>query len=256
MSESSDPKETQDSIQVFQMNEETTEFEEIEVNPEQPLYELLDSDILLFFVNPEKYQAYIWTGKNVSTRCKFIAAKKSGDLRDQIGPAIKISTVDDDDETLPFKIMVGLEEEIQYEEEQTGPAYEGKAEDEILLEKLTLNKIILLLEKIGIPDGFTREMVIEGKNVYGYQEIYTEYMDEIIKERKLYPLDESVEDGSYLAKKLTPRLLMSYNKVVLVDLLRKLTPEEIEEQERLEMRIKQTKHTKSPFETNSEKHST
>lgn len=253
MAEPEELSEKTDTIRVFQMNEETTNFEELDVDREHPLYELLDSDNLLFFVAPEKYKAYIWTGKNVSTRCKFIAAKKSGELRDEIGPAIKITTVDDDDETLAFKIFVGLEKELDYEEEQTGPTYEGKAEDEVFLEELTLNKIVLLLEKIGLPEGYTREMVVEGKNVYGYQEIYSEYMGEIIKERKLYPLEENVSDGSYLAENLTPRLIMSYNKVVLVDLLRKLSPEEIDEQEEIDRKIRYTKNVKSPFETEDER---
>ena len=241
-----------DSIRLFQMNEETSEFEEIDIAPDQELHEFLDSDRLLFFINAAQYKSYLWTGKNVSIRTKFISAKKSGELRDQFGPAIKITTVDEDDETLAFKIMIGLEEEIDYEEEQTGPAYEGKAEDEVLLEELTLNKIVLLLEKIGCPEGYKREMVVEGKNVYGYQEIYIEYLDEIIKERKLYPLEDSVPDGSYLAKELTPRLIMSYNKVILVDMLRKMTPEEIQEQEDVEIKIRRTKQTQSPFSAEEE----
>lgn len=239
--------ENEERIRVFQLNDESNDFEELDLDPEQELYEILDSDRLLFYVNAAQYKAYIWTGRNVSTRSKFIGAKKSGEVRDRIGPAIKITTVDEDDETLAFKIMVGLEEEIDYEEEQTGPAYEGKAEDEVLLEELTLNKIILLLEKVGCPEGYAREMIVEGKNVFGYQEIYTEYMGEIIKERKLFPLEEEVPDGSYLAKDLTPRLIMSYNKVVLVDLLRKMSPEEIEEENQIELKVQRTKQLETPF---------
>ncbi len=247
MSNSEEPPTEAEEIRIFQLNEETDEFEEIKIEPNHQLHELLDSSRLLYFINPIQYKSYIWTGKQVSTRMKFIGAKKSAEVRDRIGPAIKITTVDEDDESLPFKILIGIEEEIDYEEEQTGPTYEGKAEDEALLEELTLNKIILFLEKVGCPAGYTREMVVEGKNVYGYQEVFVEYMGDLIKERRLYPLEDKIEDGSYLAEGLTPRLIMSYNKVVIVDILRKMTEEEVQEQEQIDVKLKQTKKSQIPF---------
>ena len=215
-------------IQVFQLNDEKAEFEELEIQEDVELYEILNPKLILYFVNPETYRSFIWAGSEASTRMKFIAANKAASIRDRIGPAIKISTVDQNDETLPFKIMVGLEKVETFEEEQTGPAYEGTAEDDKLLKNLTLEKIVLLLEKIPqLPEGYAREMVIDGNNIYGYLETYKEYLGALIKERKLYRLKESIPDGPYLAKDLVPRILISYNRVVLTELIRKLTPEEI-----------------------------
>ncbi len=215
-------------VRVFQLNDEKAEFEELEIEEGIRLYEILNAKLILYFINAETYRSFIWAGSESSTRMKFIAANKASSIRDRLGPAIKISTVDQNDETLPFKIMVGLEKEETFEEEQTGPAYEGKAEDEVLLKNLTLEKIVLLLEKIGLPDGYRREMVIDGNNIYGYLESHKEYLGQIIKERKLYRLKDTVPDGPYLAKELIPRILISYNKVVLTELIRKLTPEEIQ----------------------------
>ena len=225
-------------IQVFQLNDEKAEFEELELQEGVELYEILNPKLILYFVNPETYRSFIWAGSEASTRMKFIAANKASSIRDKIGPAIKISTVDQNDESLPFKILVGLEKPKSIEaEEQTGPAYEGKAEDEVLLKNLTLEKIVLLLEKIGLPDGYKREMVIDGNNIYGYLETHKEYLGQIIKERKLYRLKDTIPDGPYLAKELIPRILISYNRVVLTELIRKLTPEELKLENEEETKI-------------------
>ena len=236
-------------IQVFQLNDEKAEFEELELEEGVELYEILNAKLILYFVNAETYRSFIWAGSEASTRMKFIAANKAASIRDRIGPAIKISTVDQNDESLPFKIMVGLEKpKTIEEEEQTGPAYEGKAEDEVLLKNLTLEKIVLLLEKIGLPDGYEREMVIDGNNIYGYLETHKEYLGQIIKERKLYRLKDTVPDGPYLAKDLIPRILISYNRVVLTELIRKLTPEEIELRNKEETKIYQI-NSGTPFKS-------
>lgn len=242
-----DMTEDEEKIHIFQLNDEEAEFEELEIEEDIKLHEILNSKLILYFVKPAKYQSFIWTGSEASVRMKFIAAKKASSVRDRIGPAIKISTVDDGEETSSFKIMIGLEQEITYDEEQTGPAYEGTAKDEELLKNLTLEKIVLLLEKIGLPEGYQREMIIDGNNIYGYHENYKEYLGEIIKERKLYRLQEKVPDGPYFAKDLVPRMLMSYNRVVLTELLRKLTPEENKIKEDIDLKVELTKRPDTPF---------
>ncbi len=236
------------NVRVFQLNDEKAEFEELDLQEGVKLYEILNAKLILYFINPETYRSFIWAGSEASTRMKFIAANKASSIRDRIGPAIKISTVDQNDETLPFKIMVGLEKEETFEEEQTGPAYEGTAEDDKLLKNLTLEKIVLLLEKINLPEGYVREMVIDGSNIYGYLETRKEYLGQIIKERKLYRLKESVPDGPYLAKDSIPRILMSYNRVVLTELIRKLTPEELQRKNEEESRIYEL-NSGTPFKT-------
>ena len=243
---SSDPSEKQKKeVRVFQLNDEKAEFEELELDPELELQEILKSNLILYFIQASTYKSFIWIGKETSNRMKFIAAKKATVVRDSVGPAIKISTIEEDDEPIPFQVMIGTYvPEIVEEEEQTGPAYEGSKDDESLLEELSLDKIVLMLEKIGCPEGFRREMVLHGKNIYGYQESYREYMGEILKERKLYPLEEKVPDGSYLTKGLTPRILLSYNRVVLVEILREMTREELEKEANEKQKLRDT--TSSP----------
>ncbi len=247
---SSDPSEKQKKeVRVFQLNDEKAEFEELELDPELELQEILKSNLILYFIQASTYKSFIWIGKETSNRMKFIAAKKATVVRDSIGPAIKISTIEEDDEPIPFKVMIGtyVPEIVEEEEEQIGPAYEGSEGDESLLVELSLDKIVLMLEKIGCPEGFRREMVLYGKNIYGYQEYYREYMGEILKERKLYPLEEKVPDGSYLTKGLTPRILLSYNRVVLVELLHELSAEELEKETNEKQKLRDVKSSPAVF---------
>ncbi|MFW9941747.1 MAG: hypothetical protein ACFFFT_11960, partial [Candidatus Thorarchaeota archaeon] len=73
----------------------------------------------------------------------------------------------------------------------------------------------------GIPEGYERKMVIVNNKIFGYKEYDRDYLGTIIRERQLFPLKEEVEDGPYLAEDYIPRMLFSFNSVVLTELLLK-----------------------------------
>ncbi len=221
MSEETLPQEEKEKILVFQFSDALSEYQELELEGDIPLYELLDSEFILLFVDPKQYRVWIWQGNNVTTRMKFISAKIAPSIRDRYGIAFKISSVDEGNETKGFKTMIGLEEEVDYSEAQTGPTYEGTDEDLELFESLSREKILLLLEKAGVPEGYERKMVIVKNKIYGYKEYDRIYLDSVIKEKQLFPLKEDVEDGPYLAENYIPRMLFSYSNVVLTELLKK-----------------------------------
>ena len=216
-----DVRRKEQSIVVYQFNDQIGDFEELIIDPDVKLSDLLDEDFILLFVDPQHYRVWLWHGFNTTTRMKFIAAKMAASIRDKHGIAFKITAVDQDNESTAFKVMIGLEEAIDYDVVQTGPAYEGTEEDLELLESLSREKILLILEKAGIPEGFERKMVIVKNKIYGYKEYDKNYMGSIIKEKKLFPLKEEIEDGTYLAENYIPRMLFSYNNVVLTELLQK-----------------------------------
>ena len=216
------PELEKEEIIVFQYNDELNEFEELEIESDLPLHELLIPDLILLFVDPEHYRVWVWHGNNTTTRMKFISAKLAPSIRDRYGIAYKITAVDDGNETMAFKILIGLEEEIDYEEAQTGPAYEGTEEDLELIAALSREKVLLLLEKAGLPEGYERKMVLVKNKLYGYKETDKNYMDSVIKERELFPLKEEVPDGTYLADEYVPRMLFSFNNVVFTEFLQKI----------------------------------
>ncbi|MFX1311149.1 MAG: hypothetical protein ACFFHD_00860 [Promethearchaeota archaeon] len=219
----SDPLEKdKEKIIVFQYNDQIGEFQELEMEEDFPLLELLDSEFILLFIDPKRYRVWIWHGAETTTRMKFIAAKLAPSIRDRYGIAFRITAVDEGNEMLDFKVMIGLEKEIDYTVAKIGPAYEGTAEDLELLESLSREKILLLLEKTGVPEGYERKMVIVKNKIFGYKEYERDYLGSVIKEKRLFPLKEDVEDGPYLADKYVPRMLFSFNNVVLTELLEKV----------------------------------
>jgi hypothetical protein len=222
------PPEKKAEIRVYQLNDELADFEELELSPDMKLVELLNPNSIFLFIEAATFRSFIWAGSQTSTRMKFIAAQKAPNIRDKIGPAIKITSVDEGDETTAFKVMMGLISPEEFNADIGGPAYTGTDTDHALLEDLSLEKIILLLEKIGTPTGWKREMVLDGKNMYGYHMAYKEYMGEIIEERRLYRLQEPVPDGLYMREGLVPRFVMQRNKVIITEFYRKMTLEEIE----------------------------
>jgi hypothetical protein len=213
-------------IIVYQFNDEIGDFEELIIDPDVQLKDLLDDDFVLLFVDPQHFRVWLWHGYNTTTRMKFIAAKVAPAIRDKHGIAFKITAVDQDNEAHGFLVMMGLAEEIDYTQAQTGPAYAGTTEDLELLESLSREKILLILEKAGIPDGYERKMVIVKNNIFGYREYERNYLGSVIKEKQLFPLKEEIEDGNYLAENYIPRMLFSYNNVVLTELLEKLEIDE------------------------------
>lgn len=206
---------------VFQYNDELNEFQELELEEDIEIQELLDPDFVLLLVDFTRYRVWIWHGSNTTTRMKFIAAKLAPSIRDRYGIGFKIAAVDEGNETLGFKIAIGLEEEVDYTEVQTGPTYEGTQEDLELFESLSREKILLLLEKAGVPEGYEIKMVIVKNKVFGYKEYDRNYLGSVIKEKQLFPLKEDIDDGPYLAENYIPRMLFSFNKVVLTELLQK-----------------------------------
>ena len=215
------------TITVYQFNDEIGDFEELLIDPDVQLKDLLDDDFILLFVDPQQFRVWLWHGYNTTTRMKFMAAKKAPSIRDKHGFAFRITAVDQDNEMHGFLVMIGLAEEIDYDQTQIGPAYEGSTEDLELLEELSREKILLILEKVGIPDGYERKMVIVKNNIFGYREYERNYLGSVIKEKQLFPLKEEMEDGNYLADKFIPRMLFSYNNVVLTELLQKVEKEDI-----------------------------
>jgi hypothetical protein len=93
---------------------------------------------------------------------------------------------------------------------------------------------LLLLEKAGTPEGYERKMVIVKNKIFGYREYKRNYLGSIIDEKQLFPLKEEIEDGTYFAEEYVPRMLFSYNNVVLTELLQKVEEEEIPFQEPIE----------------------
>lgn len=84
------------------------DFEEIEPQENIPLFELLDSNKILLFVDGHDGNVWIWQGKNTTTRMKFVSAQTAPHIRDKHDISFMIHSVDEGEEIAAFKILVGL----------------------------------------------------------------------------------------------------------------------------------------------------
>lgn len=162
-----------------------------------------------------------WIGSYTPIRSRFIAGYTALTIRDKYSFAFRVIHVDEGNEPIGFKVMVGLEEEAEYIEEEIEPQYMGTEADDKIFEDLPKEEILLILKKADIPEGYERKMVIINGDIYYYREYGENFGESTVKMERLFSLREQIDDGPYLMEGFTPRLLFSSNKIVLVELLQK-----------------------------------
>ena len=87
---------------------ELEEFEKLRNEENLPLFDLLDSEKIMLFVDPYHDQIWIWEGKNTSTREKFISSQLTPRFRDNHYITYRISSIDEGEEIAAFKVLVGI----------------------------------------------------------------------------------------------------------------------------------------------------
>jgi hypothetical protein len=225
----SEPKE-KGAVKTYHFNSETEEFEEIpqENIPEEGIKQLLQEnpgDSYGIFQVP--FIVWLYHGPDTTVQTKFKSARAISKLRDDVLIGAKIVTVDEGSEPLPFKFVTKMANEADYNVTQGTadfePAYTGSAKDMTALEKMSLEKISLLLEQIPTPEGFEREVVINDNTMYAVKNARRSFMGSEIEEIELVPMSKetNIESGTYLAKDLNPRFFFENNKLVLVEMLHK-----------------------------------
>ena len=93
------------------------------------------------------------------------AANRIGAVRDVEASGFLIRTEDEGEESINFNVMMGLiEHEEEIISEEAKPLYDGTQD-----EYLTSEKILLLLEKIPVPEGYERKLVIVNNKIFRYK---------------------------------------------------------------------------------------
>ncbi len=95
-------------IDIYSLKEDSNEFEKEKLNEGDPLISVLDSNKTLLFVDKSNKKVWVWEGKNVSTRTKFLSSQQAPHIRDQYDIEYTMATVDEGDETAAFKVFIGL----------------------------------------------------------------------------------------------------------------------------------------------------
>lgn len=206
----------EENIRVFEYDEIEEDFVELEIDENVPLHSLLGSDFILLFISPVHKRVFHWIGKSTTPNKKFGAADKVGIVRDREARGYLIRAEDEGEESRDFKLMIGLVEQEEEKTEEAKPIYDGTQDEE-----LTSAEILRLLEKMPIPEGYEREFVIVNDEVFRYKEITTPSYNADILNKKLFPLIEEIDDGMYTFEDRLPRILFSYNKIKIIELLKK-----------------------------------
>ncbi|MFX0071160.1 MAG: hypothetical protein ACFFAO_08720 [Candidatus Hermodarchaeota archaeon] len=100
------------NFNLYKLDLQSEEFEEIELDSEISIDTLLNPDNIMLFVDPQNSRVWIWEGAKTTTKMKFISAQRAPFIRDKCGIDFNITTVDDGDEPFEFKRLIGLEIEI------------------------------------------------------------------------------------------------------------------------------------------------
>ncbi|MFX1419922.1 MAG: hypothetical protein ACFE9N_13470 [Promethearchaeota archaeon] len=95
-------------ISVYQFKEELENFEQLEIEENVPLFELLNSNKILLFVDKKNSKVWTWEGANTNPRMKFISAQAAPHIRDTHDTTFTLTSVDEGEETAAFKILIGL----------------------------------------------------------------------------------------------------------------------------------------------------
>ena len=207
----------EENVRVFEYDESEEDFVELEIDENVPLHSLLGSDFILLFISPAQKRVYHWIGKNTTPKKRFGAADRVGMLRDIEARGYLIRAEDESEESIGFKVTVGLvQQEEDENHEEAKPIYDGTQDEE-----LTSEEILRLLEKMPVPKGYEREFVIVNNEIFRYKEYAAPSYNADILKKKLFPLKEDIDDGTYTFEDSLPRILFSYNKIKIIEFLKK-----------------------------------
>jgi hypothetical protein len=92
---------------VFEIDQVNEVFREIECIDGE-IHAIFDSSSIFIVVDPRGKEVWLWIGEKASIRKKFIATQSAPSIRDKYGIDFKIVTIDQGNEPLEFKEVVGL----------------------------------------------------------------------------------------------------------------------------------------------------
>jgi hypothetical protein len=115
--------------------------------------------------------------------------------------------------------------------QQSGPIYTGGKDAAVsggfggasaakTPSKEDLDKILEVVDKEGMPDGFEREMIILGDHAYSVAEKVQTFLGKKQVEKVLEPIS-SLPEGVFFADGYVPRVLVQNQSIVAVEFLKK-----------------------------------
>jgi len=199
-------------------------------------------------------KVFLWKGVSSNVRSKFIGARRSQEIRGQVGMHYSVVPLDEGDEDDDFieiiggKTEAGIAKEIIEDDpskgmqivsktqapggvgslptgqnvSQGGPLYTGKETMDAYQEEApqsNYEQIMQKLEEIAIPEGYERELIIVGNYAYSVVEKVQTFLGEKKVERVIEQVG-SIPEGIFFAKDYCPRVLSENGKILAIEFLK------------------------------------
>jgi len=193
---------------------------------------------------------FLWKGVNSNVRSKFIGAKRSQDIRGQVGMHFGVVPLDEGEEDPDFLKLIGgkteggIAKEIQMEakaakvttpaihagsrdriSQNTGPLYTGKESFDAYTQEdshINFDEIMQKLEEIKIPDGFERELIIIGDHAYSVVEKVQTFLGKKQVSKEISKVG-AIPEGVFFAEEYSPRVLSENGKILAVEFLKRIS---------------------------------
>lgn len=228
-----------------------------ELKGDKPIKSHLASDKVLILIDDDTKKVWIWKGSGAPVRQKFISARVANQIRQERGLTYKTLSIDEGDESEEFLNSIGVKpkkakrpplpaepkppvapvaipksvptpaapapEPVRKPEaprtQITPPAPSPTPSPDISIVTPLEAEVISKLEKIEIPRGYERELVIVGNEVYAITEYRTIFLGEKKVETKLEKAAK-LPEGIFFAEGYTPRVIVDKGRVLAVEFLK------------------------------------
>ncbi|MGQ4875704.1 MAG: hypothetical protein ACP6IY_16695 [Promethearchaeia archaeon] len=141
-------------MQLFKINDDGST---TEIKTDGPIKDVLDSSNCYVLISDESRKVYLWKGINSTVRSKFIGAKRSQDIRGQVGMHYAVVPQDEGEEDPEFLNLIG------------GKTRGGIAK-EINVEQTPVKRSSPSVHPLREKDPFGAPRPAEGMNIAGIKQ--------------------------------------------------------------------------------------
>ncbi len=236
-------------MQVFKINDDGTT---TELKSKGPVKDILEESECYVLVADGIKKVYLWKGQQSSVRKKFIGAKRSQEIRGQVGMHYAVTPLDQGDEDLEFIKLIGGKttegiakgiDESDLDERATapiskssspprisssggnqGPLYRGAGSMQTFTADQTqidFEKIMEKLDESELPPGFERELIIIGNHAYSVVEKVQTFLGKKQVEKVMEKVG-TIPEGIFFAKDYTPRIFSENGKIMAIEFLKQV----------------------------------
>jgi len=236
-------------MQVFKINDDGTT---TELKSKGPVKDILEELECYVIVADGVKKVYLWKGIKSSVRKKFIGAKRSQEIRGQVGMHYAVTPLDQGDEEPEFIKLIGgkttegiakgvdasdLDERATTPTSKAsatsstssssgnqGPLYRGSGSMQTLTTDLSegdFEGIVQKLDESELPPGFEREIIIIGNHAYSVVEKVQTFLGKKQVEKVMEKVG-TIPDGIFFAEDYTPRIFSENGKIMAIEFLKQV----------------------------------